>query len=114
VFLKCFMRMLCKCSCWLIIEVNPQVVFDFTVAIYMIVCGTTGIAHLTVALLFDNLVHNINIWSRIIHVCVHVSDPANGTKKINPLKAELNFICHLLALLAAHHILRVSRIRVQH
>ena len=33
--------------------------------------------------------------------------------KINPLNAELNPICHLLALLAAHHILHVSRIRVK-
>jgi hypothetical protein len=31
----------------------------------------------------------------------------------NPLKAELNPICHLLALLGAHHILHVSRIRVK-
>jgi len=30
----------------------------------------------------------------------------------NPLNAELNFICHLLTLLGAHHILHVSRIRV--
>jgi hypothetical protein len=30
----------------------------------------------------------------------------------NPLNAELKFICHLLALLGAHHILHVSRIRV--
>jgi hypothetical protein len=33
--------------------------------------------------------------------------------KINPLNAELNPICHLLALLGAHHILHVSRIRVK-
>jgi hypothetical protein len=32
---------------------------------------------------------------------------------INPLKAKLNPNCHLLALLAAHHILHVSRIRVK-
>ena len=32
---------------------------------------------------------------------------------INPLNAELNLICHLLALLGAHHILHVSRIRVK-
>jgi hypothetical protein len=31
---------------------------------------------------------------------------------INPLNAELHPICHLLALLGAHHILHVSRIRV--
>ena len=32
---------------------------------------------------------------------------------INPLKAELNPICYLLALLEAHHFLHVSRIRVK-
>ena len=32
---------------------------------------------------------------------------------INPLNAELNPICHLLALLGPHHILHVSRIRVK-
>jgi len=32
--------------------------------------------------------------------------------QVNPLKAELNPISHLLALLGAHHILHVSRIRV--
>jgi hypothetical protein len=30
----------------------------------------------------------------------------------NPLNAELNPICHLLAVLGAHHIFHVSRIRV--
>jgi len=33
-------------------------------------------------------------------------------ESINPLNAELNPICHLLALLGAHHILHFSRIRV--
>ena len=32
---------------------------------------------------------------------------------INPLNAELNPICHLLALLGAHHIFHVRRIRVK-
>jgi len=32
---------------------------------------------------------------------------------INPLNAELNPICHLLALLGAHPIFHVSRIRVK-
>jgi hypothetical protein len=31
----------------------------------------------------------------------------------NPLNAELNPICHLLALLGAYHFLHVSRIRVK-
>jgi hypothetical protein len=33
--------------------------------------------------------------------------------KINPLNAKLNLICYLLAVLGAHPILRVSRIRVK-
>jgi hypothetical protein len=32
---------------------------------------------------------------------------------INPLKAELNLICHLLTLLGAHLIFHVSKIRVK-
>jgi len=32
---------------------------------------------------------------------------------INPLNAELNPICYLLALLGAHHFLHVSRRRVK-
>jgi hypothetical protein len=35
------------------------------------------------------------------------------TVQINPLNAELNSICHLLALLGAHLILHISRIRVK-
>jgi len=34
-------------------------------------------------------------------------------KLINPLNTELNPNCHLLALLGAHHILDVGRIRVK-
>jgi hypothetical protein len=34
-------------------------------------------------------------------------------KYINPLNAKLNPTCHLLALLEAHHIFHVSRIRVK-
>jgi len=41
-----------------------------------------------------------------------------GSRRIfqtfNPLNAEINPICHLLALLGAHHILHVSRIRVKY
>jgi hypothetical protein len=37
----------------------------------------------------------------------------SGTVHINPLNAKLNSICHLLALLGAHPILHVSKIRVK-
>ena len=32
---------------------------------------------------------------------------------INPINAELNPICHFLALVGAHHILHVSRVKVK-
>jgi len=37
----------------------------------------------------------------------------NGKYVFNLLHAELNPICHLLALLGSHHIFHVSRIRVK-
>jgi len=37
----------------------------------------------------------------------------SGNIKINPLNAKLNPICHLLALLVAHHIFHVSGLRVK-
>ena len=37
----------------------------------------------------------------------------NSLNVVNPLNAELNPISHLLALLGAHHILHVSRVRVK-
>ena len=36
-----------------------------------------------------------------------------GRTVLNPLNAELNPVCHLLALLGAHHILHVSGLRVK-
>jgi len=36
-----------------------------------------------------------------------------GETNINPLNSKLNPICHLLALLGAHHILHISMIRVK-
>jgi hypothetical protein len=36
-----------------------------------------------------------------------------GCMVLNPLDAELNLICHLLALLGAHLILHISRIRIK-
>jgi len=46
-------------------------------------------------------------------VCVCVLKPS-VICHINPLNTELNPICHLLALLEAHHILHVSRIKVNY
>ena len=38
--------------------------------------------------------------------------PLKSAVVINPLNAKLNPICHLLALLGAHPILHVSRVKV--
>jgi len=62
-------------------------------------------------------------WNTLIYI-KHGGEPGRATEFLhngvefgcslfNPLKAELNPICHLLALLGAHHILHVGRIRVK-
>jgi hypothetical protein len=52
--------------------------------------------------------------SRQKTVSLHVNFFAlNANADINPLNAELNPICHLLALLGAHHIFHVSRIKIK-
>ena len=43
----------------------------------------------------------------------YISDFLEKPFVFNPLNTKLNPICHLLALLGAHHILHVSRIRVK-
>ena len=37
----------------------------------------------------------------------------NKNRRDNSLNAKLNPICHLMALVGAHHILHISRIRVK-
>ena len=61
-----------------------------------------------------SLFHNANLFgSCIIHIlytgCAKIKKNNFGAKGLN---VELNSICHLLALLEAHLILNVSRIRV--
>ena len=47
-------------------------------------------------------------------VCSKRDERAFSMGVINPLNAELNPIRHLLALVGAHHIVHVSRVRVKH
>ena len=53
------------------------------------------------------------------HACISRSETffkpqiGNTTNLTNPLNAEINPICHLLALLENHHILHVSSIRAK-
>ena len=50
-------------------------------------------------------------WQRLILMMGGV--PLGTCWPFNPLNAELNPICYLLALLGAHHFLHVSRIRIK-
>ena len=59
-----------------------------------------------VSVLEFHFFHHRNYIFTYIYTCV------KRTSYFNPLSKELNPICHLLALLEAHHILHVSRIRV--
>jgi len=43
-----------------------------------------------------------------------IVDPIEKANSLNPLNAKLNSICYLLALLGAHHIFHLSRIRVNY
>ena len=53
----------------------------------------------------DNYIYVMTVAT--LHTTHHMHSPY-----LNPLNAELNPICHLLALLGAHHILHVSGERV--
>ena len=49
-------------------------------------------------------------WFIYIYIYIYI---AQRIYHLNPLNAELSPICHLQALLGAHHILHVSRTRVK-
>jgi len=56
--------------------------------------------------------------SRCAEMCIRNSPAemyffSGSFRLFNPLNAKLNPICHLLALLGAHHILHISRERVK-
>ena len=48
-----------------------------------------------------------------VTICLHGVLKGQFCFYFNPLNTELNPICHLLALLGAHHILHISGIRVK-
>jgi hypothetical protein len=56
---------------------------------------------------------NINDTKKSSSSLVTGLEWSRGFQEVNPLNAELNPTCHLLALLGAHHILHVSRIRIK-
>ena len=60
--------------------------------------------------------HSLKIWMQYKNKCaqtISLRVTFHTCYSIKPLNSELNPICHLLALLGAHHFLHVSRIRVK-
>jgi len=53
------------------------------------------------------------LYSKNETTCFGLYWPSSGFYNINPLNAELNPICHLLALLGGATIVVVSRLRVK-
>jgi len=75
----------------------------------MLACEMWDVAlqtHTTDTFLFIS--HTTNVFLFKFHCNIFI-----GVRIINPLNAELNPICHLLALLGAHHILNFSRVRIK-
>jgi len=57
----------------------------------------------------------VSMYRYKAHLCVYIYILSIQccTNALNSLNAELNPICHLLALLGAHHILHISGIKVK-
>jgi hypothetical protein len=68
---------------------------------------------LLTTIIFPNLTTEVLWLSIIILYQYHYRTKRRRKKYINPLNAESNPICHLLALLRSHHILHVSGVRVK-
>jgi hypothetical protein len=66
--------------------------------------------HLNSALDFTSCLSSTLILSSYLKL--RIANWFSNSMYFKPLNAELNLICHLLALLGAHHILRISRIKV--
>jgi hypothetical protein len=84
---------------------NPEVYYRVYRSHSLVTC--TGIA-----LLPFNCTQNITCVHQACYLRTGQFINLPMTNTINPSNAELNSICHLLAFLGAHHILHVSRIRV--
>jgi len=64
-----------------------------------------------VSFLERTLLHGVNYY--LYNDTSTWTTQSNTSNSINPSNIKLNPMCHLLALLGAHHILHISRIRVK-
>jgi hypothetical protein len=63
------------------------------------------------------VIYQKGVYTQVLPSLISLSSETENTsgnhKRFNPLNTKLNPICHLLALLEAHHILHISRVRVK-
>ena len=64
-------------------------------------------------MMLSNCVFQGNLYRKCYILIKGLNKVVPVISKFNPLNAELNPICHLLALLGAHRILHISSIRVK-
>ena len=122
------MRFLCCVMRWLGVTASGgNKAFIFRVAAYSIAClkqpvigqGFNTFSTFCVNRRFISVCHDClslgHVFSqRDMTYCLLLSLSLVVTlSHFNPLNAELNPICHLLALLGAHHILHIRRMRVK-
>jgi len=109
------------------LDVNVTVVWDVTLCDLLnvtVVWDVTLCDLLNVTVVWDvtlcDLLNVTVVWDVTLCDLLNVTvvwdvtlcDLLNAVGSVNPLNAELNPICHLLALLGVHHFLHVSRIRI--
>ena len=75
--------------------------------------GTEGLTSFLSKTVLTNSTQQTPSWDLYSPICNRTYSLRHIITRFNPLNPELNPICYLLALLGAHHILHVSRIRVK-
>jgi len=82
-------------------------------------CVRKQISFISMINIYSSVTRSVLKSGKIMWMSVRLPEYVTSIKLVpvviifNPLNAELNPICHMLALLWAHHILHVSRIRVK-
>jgi len=90
---ECYLRL----QVWRLFTNQHGITFQKTCVIFYVVFS---FKHLNIHVLYKT-------------VTIHITAPHTVCHHINPLNAELNPICHLVALLGADLIFHISRIRVK-
>ena len=122
------------CSCWrrgtlwdmtsrptqlqpmlLALQLSDLVTAWYNTVLCDVTGATTGyspVSAVTIYMIVAVYNSHLNLYLLTWSIWWAPNNASKGQMGFNPLNAELNPICHLLALLEAHPILHVSRVRV--